>query len=466
MEDCSMNNVQTIFVALTLASAGATQAFAAVGADEAAQLGKTLTPWGAQIAGNKEGTIPAYNGEAIKAPEGFKANSGSWPDPFAEDKPLFRIDAKNMEQYADKLSDGVKALLKKYPDTYYLNVYPSRRRVTYPDWVQKNTVRNAMQCKTVQDGLGVDRACRGGIPFPIPKTGNEVMWNAILSFVGDGSYRVKGNRGWMIDSAGNATLTSEYRSWEERPYWQVNHPNRADTDVAVRYATVQLSPARIAGQASAITDYLDPIKNPRVALGYTPGQRRIKASPEFAYDTPAAQTGGMFFYDEIYLFYGKMDRFDFNLKGKKEMFIPYNTYKTTQHCEAPNELLMKHHVNPECERWELHRTWHVEATVKPGVRHAQSKKAWYWDEDYPSAGLYDSWDQARNLFRSGESLFFFLYDIGVGYAPTTVIYDFSKGGYVFNNESVSAKKGGYVYSAKPVADMDVNFESFVGSILQ
>ena len=37
-------------------------------------------------------------------------------DPFAADKPLFTITQQNAEQYAAKLSDGHKAMLKAYAD--------------------------------------------------------------------------------------------------------------------------------------------------------------------------------------------------------------------------------------------------------------------------------------------------------------------------------------------------------------
>ena len=50
------------FMALAVASLCTQSAWAAVSADEAKQLGTTLTPWGAEKAGNKDGTIPAYSG--------------------------------------------------------------------------------------------------------------------------------------------------------------------------------------------------------------------------------------------------------------------------------------------------------------------------------------------------------------------------------------------------------------------
>ena len=43
-------------------------AMAAVSADEAARIGKDLTPLGGEKAGNKEGTIPAWDGGITKPP--------------------------------------------------------------------------------------------------------------------------------------------------------------------------------------------------------------------------------------------------------------------------------------------------------------------------------------------------------------------------------------------------------------
>ena len=63
-------------------------AYAGVTADEAAQLKTTLTPMGAERAGNKEGTIPAWTGGYTTPVPGFK-NGGRRGDPFASDKPLF-----------------------------------------------------------------------------------------------------------------------------------------------------------------------------------------------------------------------------------------------------------------------------------------------------------------------------------------------------------------------------------------
>jgi hypothetical protein len=87
---------------------------AAVSAEEAARLGTTLTPIGAEKAGNADGSIPAWTGGQTTAVPGF-VPGGHYPDPYADDRPLFTITAANAQQYRDKLSPGQLALLQRYP---------------------------------------------------------------------------------------------------------------------------------------------------------------------------------------------------------------------------------------------------------------------------------------------------------------------------------------------------------------
>ena len=51
-------------------------AYAKLTAAEAARLGADLTPMGAEKAGNKDGTIPAWTGGVCSPPAGFNAASG------------------------------------------------------------------------------------------------------------------------------------------------------------------------------------------------------------------------------------------------------------------------------------------------------------------------------------------------------------------------------------------------------
>ena len=80
---------------------------AKVSAEEAARLNKDLTPFGAERAGNADGTIPAWDGGITGIPANVTFDPASnelQPDPYADDKVLFTITAQNLAQYADKIS--------------------------------------------------------------------------------------------------------------------------------------------------------------------------------------------------------------------------------------------------------------------------------------------------------------------------------------------------------------------------
>ncbi|GAA7766783.1 hypothetical protein RN01_28435 [Cupriavidus sp. SHE] len=432
-------------------------AMAAVSAEEAKQLGTTLTEFGAIKAGNADGTIPAYTGGLTKAPAGYKPDSGFWPDPFKDEKPLFRIDAKNVDKYAAKLSDGQKALIKKNPDTYYIDVYPSHRTAAFPEKILKATVRNATTCSATKDGLAIDRACRGGMPFPIPKTGNEVMWGHILRYMGDTAMVSPDASTWVVDASGKATQTSEQYTYQDYVYYQVDQADR-DPDMIWRTYSNNKVPARRAGEMTGLIDFLDPVDKARKAWNYMPGQRRVKLSPEFAYDTPVGSMGGVTLFDELFVFTGKQDRFDFKLIGKKEMYIPYNSYRMYNDCPTVDALQPKH-VNPACERWELHRVWVVEATLKPGQRHVYSKRIYYFDEDWSGASLYDAYDQSGELYRALFQGTIQLYGKSVQpYGVKNTIYDFNKGVYAYIND---ASKSGYFVQAARRSERELNPEAVV-----
>lgn len=442
---------------LSLVAIGlATPAFAAVTAEEAKQLGTTLTPFGAVKAANADGSIPAYTGGLTKAPEGFKPDSGFWTDPFKDEKPVLRIDSKNMAQHAALLSEGQKHLLSKYPG-YYLNVYPTHRTAAYPKKILDATVRNATTCKATKEGLAIENACRGGIPFPIPKTGYEVMWNQILRYQGETAITTAASRSWVIDTSGKAVVTAEQATFQDFVYYQTDVADR-DPDMAWRVYSISKVPARRAGEMTGLADYLDPVARPRKAWSYTPGLRRVKLSPEFAYDTPVASMGGVTLFDELFVFSGAMDRFDFKLIGKKEMYIQYNAYKNVFDCPTAEKALLPNHVNPECERWEKHRVWVVEATLKPGQRHAYSKRIYYFDEDWTGAANYDAFDQNGQLYRSLFQAATPMYDKPIPFAAKNVVYDFNKGMYAYVNDVMV---GGYKVLPSARSEREMNPEAIV-----
>lgn len=124
----TMFNRMTLLT-LTCAVLTAPVVQAAVSADEAAKLKTTLTPLGAERAGNKDGTIPPWEGGY---PVDNSYNSAAIPDLF-KDKPLLTITAQNADQYKDKLTEGTLGLLKKFP-SFNVQVFPTRRTAAAPQW--------------------------------------------------------------------------------------------------------------------------------------------------------------------------------------------------------------------------------------------------------------------------------------------------------------------------------------------
>ena len=343
-------------------------AAAAPAADEIKQLGTTLTKWGAEQAGNAAGTIPEYTGGVANPPAGWdKKRPGVRPDPNAQDKPLFRIDAKNMDKYADKLSPGAMEMMKKYP-TFFIDVYPTRRTAAYPQQVLDNTVKNASRCATAGDsGIETSKGCGFGFPFPIPKNGLEVMWNHDARYVGN-AYRMR-YTGNYVKPSGEVVVTNESIMHIENP-WYDTRKTAPEQYFLIR--AEYFAPTRIAGQTTLYYDMA--ADGERRSWSYQPATRRVRLAPDLAADTPIGIAGGAMLYDEGNGFSGKKDRFDWKLVGKKEMFIPYNTYKFStpekgSGCTAAEGVLSPYHTKPSCMRWELHRVWHVQATLKPGKRH-------------------------------------------------------------------------------------------------
>jgi hypothetical protein len=419
---------------LTALAAMTLPAFAGVSAEEASQLGKTLTPMGAIKAGNADGSIPAYTGGLTKPPAGY-TKGGEFIDPHASEKPIFKIDASNVDKYSSKLSEGLILLIKTKPG-FYINVYKTHRDYAYPKAVEEGTVKNATnaECKTFNEGDSLEKACRGGYPFPIPKTGKELMWNKLINYAPPSR---TGTANWLVDASGNPILTSKLETYRDNlNYFSDPSSPRTSTDNYSNLASNIVGPNRLAGAAQGQSDYLDPIKNPKRSWSYSPGQRRVRMAPEFSYDTPHSTLGGGQVYDEVYLFSGAMDRFDFKLLGKKEMFIPANNHELVfgSNPACMNEKpLQKTHLDPECVRFELRRVWDVEATLKPGKRHIYSKRKWLIEEDSYTVGTYESWDQSNKPYRIGMGFAAQVYEtenVSV-YSPGYALYDMQKNMYLW-----------------------------------
>jgi len=368
---------------------------AAVTPEEAAQLKTTLTPLGAEKAGNADGTIPAWTGGYTTPIPGFK-NGGRRPDPWPNDKPLFSITAKNMGQYADKLTDGTKSLFKRYPEKFRLDVYQTRRTAVAPQWFYDNTFKNATRAKLVASSTGpMPQNFGSGIPFPIPKNGAEVIWNAMLRWTGY-TYRASAHS-YLVGANGNRVLIQDAIVDTEKPFGTKDATmENTNSDYFVVIAR-NIGPPIRAGEAVLGRQNVDDTKSG--AWVYLTGQRRVRKLPNACCDTPNPVTEGMMSFDEFYTFNSRLERFDWKIVGKKEMYIPYNCNRMWVPTKD-TDTVGEHFLNPEYLRWELHRVWVVEADLAPGKRHQVHKNVYYVDEDtwFPVFG--DRWDSSGRLWRT------------------------------------------------------------------
>ncbi len=404
---------------LTLAGA----ASAKLTDDEIAQLGVTgtpLTPVGATRAGNAAGTIPEWTG-GIQAPPASFQPGGTWVDPFPDDKPLFTITAQNYEQYQENLTPGQVAMLKQYPDSFRMHVYPSRRSASYPDWFVESTKVQAKHIDICPEYAQHNEMCLrdvqpgGGVAFPIPKTAEELGWNTLLSHYVGTTMDAIGN-GALIDSLGNRTDVI-IRSREYWPY-QVPADKKQTNEWFTQWGGAILcdswqiqQPPRSSGLVFGGCNYFDNVDF-QVYL-YIPGQRRVRKAPEIGFhDSPSFGSDGQRTVSSRWMWWfgGKEPRHSFTMQKGKEVFIPYNSYKIADASLTYDDIYGKKHINQDLLRYELHRVWVIEGDLKPGFRHLYKRNVAYFDEDTWMGVAYEAYDAKDRLWRVGEQYNLNLYD--------------------------------------------------------
>jgi hypothetical protein len=387
-------------ISASLATAGALSvAHAQLAASDVAKLGTTLTPMGAEKAGNAAGTIPAWDGGLTRVPAGvsFKA-SGYYPDPFPNDKPLFTITAANMDKYKDNLSAGQMAMLRQYQN-YKIPVFQTRRTAAYPEGHYRETRDCAAKAKLSAGGNGVT-GCVGGTPFPIPKNGLEAIWNHQLHYKGD-TFAMHWSQAAVTASGDYALVKFEYEYDFAYNNLQKTAAQR-EPNLILNYLQEVTAPARLAGQILLVKDTVDQAKEPRSAWTYNPGQRRVRLAPNVAYDNPGTAADGLRTNDDFGMFNGATDRYEWTLQGKKEMYIPYNSYRLTDPKVKYADLLRPGHINQDLTRYELHRVWVVDAKLKAGTSHIYSRRTFYIDEDSWNVVMVDKYDGRGQLWRFAE----------------------------------------------------------------
>jgi len=420
------------------------QAMAAVSADQVARLGADLTPMGAEKAGNADGSIPAWTG-GLATNAGALDAAGFLADPYAGEKPLFTITAQNAEQYKAKLTPGQLAMFRRFPDSYRIPVYPSHRSAAYPAEVLAAVKANAGATHLAEGGNGLENF-KVSIPFPIPQNGLEAIWNHVTRYRGKTMLRTTA----QMNPQSNGDYTISYMKEQFAFPFGLKDYDPAKMDNILYYFRQEiLSPPRRAGSVMLVLETIDQIKEPRMAWMYNAGQRRVRRAPQVAYDSPGAE--GMRTYDDFDMFNGSPDRYDWKLLGKQELYIPYNSFALDSPKAKYADIVKPGHLNPDYTRYELHRVWHVEATLKPGQRHVYSKRDLYIDEDSWQIAEADAYDGRGNLWRVSEGHARPFYDQQFTWLTAETHYDVVSGRYTVSGLR-NEEKGAYRFDLESTSN--------------
>jgi len=405
-------------------------AHAKVSSDEAAKLGGELTPVGAVKSGNSDGSIPAWDPWSKRGDlEGEDLTAENFPDTIGkilEEKPKMTISKDNYKQHADKLTEGHKALFELYPD-YKMEVYKTHRNVGYPEEVYKTTKQNATTAHL--DGCNdCLRDAEFGFLFPIPKNGTEAMWNHRLRWRGE---TVKRNNDQAIVQQSGSTQITKLIENVKFPYTLLDEGEERQAinnkdDIMIYYQSETVAPPRNAGQFLLAWEHV----GYRSAWLYNPGLRRVRRAPNVQYDNPYENTDGQQFYDQVDMYNGAMDRYDYKLVGKKEMYIPYNNFSINDPDRSyEGEVLGKEHMNQDLMRYELHRVWVVDATLRDGTSHQFKRRTYYIDEDGWNIVAVDAYDNRDQLWKFQEAANVLSPVLLVAGGVPEMIYDLQSGLY-------------------------------------
>lgn len=413
---------------ITLVSAlFSTAVLAKVSEQEAARLGSELTPMGAEKAGNADGSIPAWNGGITAPPAGYKVGDHH-PDPFADDQVLYTVTAKNLDQYKTLLSPGQIALFETYPDTFKMHVYPSRRSASYPQRVYDWTLKNALNAELAAGGNGILNAAVG-TPFPIPANGLEAIWNHTLRYRGERVTRYGGQA--APTQSGNYTyIKLDEAMLLEYSREGITPEQLAEDNILFKFKQSITQPARLAGTALLVHETMDQVKTPRQAWTYNTGQRRVRRAPNVAYDAPGTAADGLRTTDDYDMFNGSPDRYNWKLVGKQELLIPYNSYKLHSDQLKNDDILAAGHINPEQVRYERHRVWVVEATLKEGISHIYKKRVFFLDEDSWQISVADMYDNRDQLYRVAMAHGLNYYELPAHWSTLEVFHDLQARRYI------------------------------------
>jgi hypothetical protein len=390
--------------------------------DEAAKLGTELTPIGAEKGANADGSIPAWT--PVKQKGSLKGEFTA--DPVLDgQKPSFTITKANMAQYEPFLTAGHKKLLSTYA-SYKMNVYPTVRDANWPDPVLKATQDNATTATLT--GTDVVEGAKLGFPFPIPKSGAEIIWNHKLKWRGENARRY--NNQLIVQPSGEFQLTKIVEDVKFY-YASIKKPQpltKAD-NMFIKYLSQTIAPPRMAGTFILVHEKGGVGNEGRAAWLYSPGLRRIRRAPTVCCDNPYEGTDGHQFYDQVDMFNGVLERYNWKLVGKKEIFVGYHGNRLAGNKVKFKDMAKGKHLNQDLPRYEKHRVWVVEATLRSGTNHTFKKRVMYVDEDGWNIVAVDNYDARDALYQFQEGHYIVSPNVLAGSTVPELIYHFNSGRY-------------------------------------
>ncbi len=412
-----MRNQVIAGVAAILFGASGT-AVSKVSPKQADRLDGELTPVGAERAGNQSGTIPDWTGGLKTPPEGWRKGQVEI-NPFPEDEPLFVINGDNYTLYRDRLSDGHLRMLEQYGADFFMPVYQTRRTAAFPDHVYDKSRDNAVQSELLDNGNGVRNTIMTS-PFPIPQNGLEVIWNHILRYRGNEVAFRSASATPQTDGAFNPVVND----YEYFFAYSKKGAELEEIDNKIFYLkTDTIAPSSLAGTITLVHETLDQIRSPRLAWRYDAGSRRLRRSPNLAYETDLPNSSSLRSVDQKDMYNGAPNQYDWTLKGKRELYVPYNAYELHAGDVTADDVIRPRHINQALTRYELHRVWVVEAKRRTGIGHIYDRRVFYVDEDSWQILASEEYDEDGQLWRVSEAHNISYYSVPVFWTTMEMTYD-------------------------------------------
>jgi hypothetical protein len=358
------------------------------------------------------------------------------------------VNAANMAQYADLLTEGTKAQITKFGLT--LNVFKTHRTAAAPQYVYDNAAKNVTRAVLDPRGgrLGFTGAV-GGPPFPIPDTsdplvaGAQLIWNHLTAWVGysDLTNFAPG----VVVIGGQVILVAGTLSRTIYPYYAPDVTPENFDGYYSKGHYYDKAPSAVDGQETLVWHTTNINVHPDIVWTLLNGQGRVRKAPNQQYDTPNPEANGISNLDEASCFYGNPSQYNWTYIAKKEMLVPYNCNKML-FGNLP-DMLGPHFPQPEYVRWEKHRVWVVEASLVPGITNVNAKRRFYIDEDSWYALLGEGYDAQGDLVKA-----YAIYNECVPSMPGTIemgtaTYALQSGNYVFNGNLNYAPYNGNQYLA-------------------